>query len=102
MGWSAPPQVGAGSGRWKAEKLFRGDDVGHVLGPQTPLVDATRRPLPVLGGAHFVVVGHFRDLGGVFDHAAERREKVTEHVVAGPVAPRSPRAGDAIVAHAAD
>src|SRR3954465_2548594 len=73
-----------------------------VLAGDTPLVGASRRPLPVLGSADLVVLADLFHLGGVLDDAAVRADEVAEDVVARPVAPGSPDRREASVAHASD
>src|SRR6185295_16402682 len=74
----------------------------RVLLRDAPVVDAARRPLPILRAADFVVVADLRDLRGVLDHATPGSDEVAEHVVARAVTTRSPDRFKAGVAHAAD
>ena len=86
----------------KAEHALGGAGLRRVLLRQAPVVDAARRPLPVLRPADPVVVADLAHFRGVLDHAAVGRDEVAEHVVARAVPPRSPHRLEARLAQARD
>src|SRR5258706_88781 len=85
-----------------AERLFGLANALVVAVRHTPVISASRRPLPVRRPAHLVIVADLFDFGGVLDDAAVPADDVAEHVVPRSVAHGSPDRREAGVAHAAD
>src|SRR5690349_12573041 len=85
-----------------AVRLLGLADALVVAARDAPVVGASRRPLPVLRSADFVVVADLLDFGGVLDDAAVRADEIAEDIVPRSMAPGSPDQRESGIAHAAD
>src|SRR5262245_36256852 len=99
--WPMPnsPAIGAsvaGDGVGEPDLLLRRLHALRRRIADPPVIDAPRRPFPVVGAADAVARVDTVDLRGVLDHEVLRADEVREHVVAWPVpadAPFDPKAG---------
>src|SRR6187551_2759914 len=89
-GRSRPPQRRRAARSWLCEEdlLLRLLEAWGRRRRNAPLVDATRRPLPVVGSPDPVAVVDLLDLRRVFDDDTEWIDEVVERVVARPVPAR--------------